>query len=288
MNPLMKIFYFIIGDYEKSGLLGVLSSRQYSLLAKFGTRPSLIEVEEDILPYISMTGSGYKYVAGTEVEFDLYGALEARLKTITQDPSFKILDEERGTRYSLVEVITNDIEAVRYLDTDYQPLLDYNSAYSLEFLVAKSESAFVNNQLGTTSCSLVQISNFYSTKFNRMRLAVTGGDIDFLIGNAAYGQKNNTALAMPANFEEIDRIKLREFSESRSSTEVTFTMTIYDGYTDTDYTAVWKKRLQNSISASSDYMTEVSGNNHPGHVRAFSQSSISASHQRVSRVSDAK
>lgn len=273
MNPIMRMFYLLVGDYKKSGLVANASTAKLKLLERFGVRPSVIEINENVMPYVAVTGHGADYVIGSEVEVDLFSALERKMQKELKDDSFKILPAERNVRYKLVEVDTGSATSIKWREQGTQPplIMNYNSAFSIEFLESLSKNSYIAGVVQATVCpELAALSSYYSTKFQQLKLAVTGGDVDFIAGKARYGQANATELIFPTNLQEVDRIKLRGVTESVDANgTTTYEMTVYDGYTAATYVAKFSKLAASKITDDADYITEDSGKTNPGQVRAF-------------------
>lgn len=267
LNGFVKMFSFLVGDYNASGVLPVNATNRENL-ERFGQRANLVTVKGNVAGFYETGGSGFGAVVGSEIEIDLYLLLEEKLRTDYSDPTFTILDSERGTKYKLVEVDTKNISSTFDKQEDFRSL-DYSSGYSLLFMSRFSQNESIADLIDATVCQPIVLSNFYSSTYNSIPLQVTCGDVDFIVGNRRMGQLNATPMTPSVVLTEARNIIVRAMSQVEDANGITTTMTIQDTYTSALYEAKWQKMGGRTID--SDFMSEVSGATNPNHIRVFAR-----------------
>ena len=269
-NPLIRIFSFLVGDYEASGLFGNRVANEAKKIKVFGAKGKILSIKTDIVPAILPQNFGPDAAMGSEIEVDLFLLLENRLKELLNDPQFKIKDHEKNTLYTLVEVDTTNVTSYFANQSEFENFA-YNTGVSLQFLLNYCDDDTILEMLNLTACmTLPQLSNYYSTRFLEMPLQVTLGDLDFVIGLARFGQKNNKQLVFPANLVPEEKITITKLDYTLDSNgNFVYTIKVLDKYSNLSYTAKWLKKRGINYNANSDYMQEIEGDKNPGYIRIF-------------------
>jgi hypothetical protein len=268
--PIMRLFSFITGDYEGSGLVrSNADPTDIKLLKLFGAKTVTINMHENMLPYVAYSEIGSGTIMGVENDINLFIPLENKLRELLGDPTFVIPASQKGTKYKIVRVGTSEL-TYHTKDRSQLPEMFYNMEFALSALNGWATGSWPGT-LGVGGCSSTPIP-WNSTKYANMPLMVTGGDCDFIAGVARAGQTNSTKLTMPSGLVPDAKITIAAVSEVDEATTITYTLKIHDGYTNADYACKFKRLVGSSnIQPNVDYITELEGKNNPGHVRAYAR-----------------
>lgn len=271
-NPLIRLFSFLVGDYEASGLYGTRVAKESKKIEVFGSKGKILSLKTDIVPAILPHTFGPDSAMGSEIEVDLFLLLENRLKELLNDPQFKIEDREKNTYYTLVEVDTTNVTSYFAEQSEFANF-SYNTGASLQLLLNYCGDNTILDMLNLTACmTLPQLSNYYSTRFPEMPLQLTLGDIDFVIGYPRFGQQNDKQLVFPANLVPEEKITLVKLDyELDSNDNFVYTIKVLDKYTNQSFNSKWLKKRGKNYNVDRDYMQEVEGGTNPGYIRLFSR-----------------
>lgn len=277
--PIYKLFLYITGDIEGSGLVpDSTSETDLKLLKAYGPGTHKITVDQNILPYIRYSYVGSGTMLKMENELDLFIPLENILRAKIGDASFFIKPDEKGTKFKILNVGTDKL-TYKAVAREELPSISYNTAFTIHSLAKrgakKSETEYVCE---TSNESLPSAG----TTYKGIILSVSGGDCDYVIGKVQNGQTNSTPLTFPANLEfplaarlpngdSACKIQLVSSEEELGANELTYTLTIKDGYTNKNYVSKFKRKLGAAIDPKLDYIQELAGTTNPGHVRLFAR-----------------
>ena len=267
--PIMRLFSFITGDYEGSGLVRANADpTDIKLLKLFGAKTVTIDMNENMLPYVAYSEMGSGTIMGIENDIDLFIPLENKLRELLGDPTFIIPASQKGTKYKIVRVGTSEL-TYHTKDRSQLPEMFYNMEFALSALNGWAAGGSWTSALGVNGCSSTPVP-WNSIKYANMPLMVTGGDCDFIAGVARAGQTNATKLSMPAGLVPDAKLTIVAASEVEEATTITYTIKIHDGYTNADYSCKFKRLVGSAnIQPNVDYITELEGKGNPGHVRAY-------------------
>jgi hypothetical protein len=248
--PILNLFDLAAHGKLNQTTGGGLDATSQKLVAKFGTRPSNVDMSMDVLPVAKTTNTGPGSELGISFAFNVFTFLETYLQQQLNDSTFKIKPEDINTRYyvSLVDIPATSI-------------------------VKKDENAGEVTNIPYNTAWIFD-SSYISNTYTGMALSFTTGDIDFYRGEARNGQLNSTAINLPQLFitaaTNTDFSKLKIVGKSKVDNAAAnisvYTMNIYDGLYNKTYTVSWSRQIT-VTNMESDYMTELSGQQSPPYIR---------------------
>jgi hypothetical protein len=132
--PIMRLFSFITGDYEGSGLVrSNADPTDIKLLKLFGAKTVTLDMNENMLPYVAYSEMGSGTIMGIENDIDLFIPLENKLRELLGDPTFIIPASQKGTKYKIVRVGTSEL-TYHTKDRSQLPEMFYNMEFALSAL----------------------------------------------------------------------------------------------------------------------------------------------------------
>lgn len=247
--PIMNLARFIMG-YDTRPIENS-SDRALDIYSVLGPGLHYISLDVDLLPYMSMVTSGGNL--NFEQEIDLFLILERHLAYLTGDQNFSIQNSERGTKFKMLTVGT---EQFSLRTTSELPAPAYTSAINLQTLV--SDASFLSAGCGTLPT--MQATTFVGP------LTISMADVDYLLGNGRNNQQNISPLTITNS-----NLKLKSSVQTKGVGSTTYTITVTDINTSTDYVSIIERLEKFNWDANLDTVQEIEGHSNPDNVRMFAR-----------------
>lgn len=245
--PISKLYELVVGNFTDSGLMAEASLFDKSMLSLFGFGKHRIDLRQNVMPQFTVGVNG-EMLVGVEQEVDLYLPIQQHLRKLLGNPSL-LLDSYAKSKISILEVgsTVSDLKFDAELES-----LHYNTRIKLIELGEKC-GAFDGLTLSAGDEAVLQ------------EYSLSGGDCDFIMGNARAGQRNSKPLVFPKAMSKKVKIKLNRYNIVEAS-PMRYEMEIEDGYSGKTYNSEFAFNFNKGSNA--DNVVEVNGQGNPDWVRA--------------------
>ena len=236
--PIVKLLGIASGSVDADFSSSNGSEDSILLATKWGLAPLTKSVLMDVIPTANYSAVGSGAALGVPQAFNVYRYLEIYLKDILGTASFAIKQYEQGVKY-IIDAIT-----LSAIQTEVIP------------------RAEIPRLTLTTGIFINYPNKFMSTTYPQMPLLSTFLDMKF----------SELYCVLPAGFADDNRLRTVSVSlvKNDPTQTKTFTHTIYDAWTNSNYTVKWS-RPYITVNQNAEYLTLVDSGGAPGYVCYFAR-----------------